>query len=137
MLTWSFFCLFLKKNILRETIYFMLSILSIVLFSCNEKKGTIGNYSLFESKKYEKMDSKNKLTYLDSINSFSNSLKNDSINRIFLFNLSAEYYYLKDSKKSFKGLWHCLLEFKGRTRNSMVNKLPWWKFFNSTREWCR
>ena len=102
MLTWSFFCLFLKKNILRETIYFMLSILSIVLFSCNEKKGTIGNYSLFESKKYEKMDSKNKLTYLDSINSFSNSLKNDSINRIFLFNLSAEYYYLKDSKKSFK-----------------------------------
>ena len=102
MLTWSFFCLFLKKNILRETKYFILLILSIVLFSCNEKKGTIANYSLFESKEFEKMDSKNKLTYLDSINTLSNSLKNDSINRNFLFNLSAEYYYLKDSKKSFK-----------------------------------
>ena len=47
------------------------------------------------------MDSINKLSYLDSINSFSSSLKNDSINRIFLFNLSSEYYYLNASKKSF------------------------------------
>lgn len=69
--------------------------------SCNQKQEVIANYSLFESKKYKKMDSKNKLTYLDSINSFSNSLKNDSINRNFLFNLSAEYYYLKAPKKSF------------------------------------
>jgi len=82
--------------------YFMLSILSIVLFSCNEKQEIIANFSLFESKEYEKMDSKNKLTYLDSINSLSNSLKNDSLNRNFLFNLSTEYYYLKDYKKSFK-----------------------------------
>lgn len=101
MLTWSFFCLFLKKNILRKIIYFLLTILSIVLFSCNEKQATILNYSLFESKEYIKMDSKNKLTYLDSINTLSNSLKNDTINRNFLFNLSAEYYYLKASKKSF------------------------------------
>lgn len=70
--------------------------------SCNEKQGTIANYSLFESKKYIEMDSRNKLTYLDSINSLSSSLINDSINRDFLFHLSAEYYYSNASKKSFE-----------------------------------
>jgi signal transduction histidine kinase len=96
-----FFCLFLKKNNLRKTIYFTLSILSIVLLSCKEKNGTIANYSLFESKEYEKMDSINKLNYLDSVFTSSNLLKNDSLNRNFLFNLSTEYYYLNASKKSF------------------------------------
>lgn len=48
------------------------------------------------------MDSRNKLTYLDSINSLSSSLINDSINRDFLFHLSAEYYYSNASKKSFE-----------------------------------
>ncbi len=79
----------------------MLSILSIVLFSCNQKKGTIANYSLFESKEYKVMKPKNKLAYLDSVYTSSNLLKNDSLNRNFLFNLSAEYYYLNAFKKSF------------------------------------
>ncbi len=35
-----------------------------------------------------------KLLFLDSINTFSNSLKNDSLNRKLLFDLSSEYYYL-------------------------------------------
>ena len=69
----------------------MLSILSIVLFSCNQKKVTIANYSLFESKEYKVMKPKNKLAYLDSVYTSSNLLKNDSLNRHFLFNLSAEY----------------------------------------------
>ncbi len=86
---------------MRKTIYFTLSILSIVLLSCKEKNGTIANYSLFESKEYEKMDSINKLNYLDSVFTSSNLLKNDSLNRNFLFNLSTEYYYLNASKKSF------------------------------------
>ena len=97
-----FFLLIFEKNILRKTIYLTLSILSIVPLSCNENPGVIGNYSLFESKVYVKMDSRKKLNYLDSINTLSNSLKNDTINRNFLFDLAAEYYYLKDSKKSFK-----------------------------------
>ena len=79
----------------------MLSILSIVLFSCNKNAEAIGNYSLFESKVYEKMDSINKLGYLDSVYTSSNLLKNDSLNRNFLFNLSTEYFYLNASKKSF------------------------------------
>jgi signal transduction histidine kinase len=96
-----FFLLIFEKNILRKLIFYLLSILLLVLLSCKKNQGTIENYSLFESKEYKKMDSINKLSYLDSINSFSSSLKNDSINRIFLFNLSSEYYYLNASKKSF------------------------------------
>lgn len=79
----------------------MLSILSIALMSCNQKQEVIANYSLFESKEYVKMDSINKLNYLDSVFTSSNLLKNDSLNRNFLFNLSTEYYYLNASKKSF------------------------------------
>ncbi len=70
--------------------------------SCNKNQGIISNYSLFESKKYTEMNSNKKENYLDSINTISNLLKNDSVNRNFLFNLSAEYYYLKASKKSFE-----------------------------------
>lgn len=40
------------------------------------------------------MGKNKKLLFLDSINTFSNSLKNDSLNRKFLFDLSSEYYYL-------------------------------------------
>ena len=76
--------------------------LSIVLLSCKKNQGIIENYSLFESKVYLKMDSRNKLTYLDSVYTFSNLLKNDSLNRNFLINLSTEYYYLDAYKKSFK-----------------------------------
>ena len=101
MYSWSFFCLFLKKNNLRKTIYLSLSILSIVLLSCKKNQGVIGNYSLFESKVYAKMDLRNKLVYLDSIYTHSNSLKNDALNRNFLFHLAAEYYYLNAPKKSF------------------------------------
>ena len=70
--------------------------------SCNKNQEVIADYSLFESKKYIEMDSKKKEAYLDSINTLSNLLKNDSINRNFLFHLSAEYYYLNASKKSFE-----------------------------------
>lgn len=41
-----------------------------------------------------------KLLFLDSLNSFSSSLKNDSLNRKYLFDLSAEYYYLNQNIKS-------------------------------------
>jgi len=102
MLIHGLFLLFLKKNNLNKIIFFLLSILSIALMSCNQKQEVIANYSLFESKVYLKMDLRNKLTYLDSVYTFSNLLKNDSLNRNFLFNLSTEYYYLNAYKKSFK-----------------------------------
>ena len=103
MFPWSFFCLILKKKyILKKIIYFLLSIFLIVFLSCKKNKETIANNTLFESKEYEKKNSKSKLTYLDSIFSNSNLLKNDTINRKFLFQLAAEYYYLNASKKSFE-----------------------------------
>ncbi len=86
---------------MRKTIYLSLSILSIVLLSCKKNQRVIGNYSLFKSKDYLKKDSINKLGYLDSVYNSSHLLKNDSLNRFFLFNLSAEYYYLNAFKKSF------------------------------------
>jgi tetratricopeptide (TPR) repeat protein len=85
-----------------KKIYYILSLISITLLSCHKDRGVISNYSLFDGQKYVEMDSKKKENYLDSIKSISNSLKNDSINRIFLFNLSTEYYYLNASKKSFE-----------------------------------
>lgn len=41
-----------------------------------------------------------KLLFLDSLNTFSSTLKNDSLNRKFLFDLSSEYYYLNKNDKS-------------------------------------
>jgi signal transduction histidine kinase len=108
----------LKKIILKKLIYFSLSIISIALLSCNKKQGTIANYSLLESKKYSEMDSINKLTYLDSVYKYSNLLKNDSINRNFLFNLSTEYYYLNASKKSFE-VCKNLLELSSKAKDTL------------------
>lgn len=64
------------------------------------------------------MESINKLSYLDSINTLSNSLKNDTINRNFLFNLSAEYYYLKAPKKSF-AVCKKLLEMSNSAKDTL------------------
>jgi len=41
-----------------------------------------------------------KLLFLDSLNTFSNTSKNDSLTRKFLFDLSNEYYYLNKNTKS-------------------------------------
>lgn len=46
------------------------------------------------------MDQVKKLLFLDSLNSFSSSITNDSLFRKFLFNLSSEYYYLNKNEKS-------------------------------------
>ena len=46
------------------------------------------------------MNQVKKLLFLDSLHSFSSSLKNDSLFRKFLFNLSSEYYYLNKNEKS-------------------------------------
>lgn len=85
--------------------------------SCNQKQGVIANYSLFERKKYKEMDSNKKENYLDSINFFSISLKNDTINRNFLFDLAAEYYYLNSFNKSFT-VCENLLEMSNKSKDT-------------------
>ena len=64
------------------------------------------------------MNSKKKEGYLDSINTLSNLLKNDSVNRNFLFHLSAEYYYVNASKKSFQ-VCKNLLKFSNKAKDTL------------------
>jgi signal transduction histidine kinase len=113
-----FFLFNFEKNILRKIIYFTLSIISIVLVSCKKNLEVIADYSLFGSKEYKVMNSRKKMVYLDSINTFSNSLKNDSINRNFLFNLSTEYYFLNASKKSFQ-VCKNLLQLSNKAKDTL------------------
>jgi signal transduction histidine kinase len=70
------------------------------LGSCTKPKDANISSLVFETNSYKAMGKDKKLLFLDSINTFSNSLKNDSLNRKFLFNLSTEYYYLNKNEKS-------------------------------------
>jgi signal transduction histidine kinase len=77
-----------------------LSTLLVVVVACTKPKGLTFSSIAFESNRYRSMSKDKKLLFLDSLNAFSSSLKNDSINRKFLFDLSTEYYYLNKNKKS-------------------------------------
>jgi signal transduction histidine kinase len=113
-----FFCLFLKKNILKKIIYLIFSTIVATLISFTKDQRVNANISLFEINKYVEMDSNKKEVFLDSINFFYNSLKNDSINRNFLFKLSAEYYYLNASKKSF-AVCENLLQLSNKAKDTL------------------
>lgn len=77
------------------------SILFFFSLGCSEHKKINFYPSIFESENYTILNFDEKLKYLDSLSNITNSYKNDSINRSFLTNLSAEYYYLNQNKKSF------------------------------------
>jgi len=70
------------------------------LVCCTKPKDTSISSLVFENKNYKAMDDDKKLLFLDSLNTFSNTPKNDSITRKFLFDLSNEYYYLNKNEKS-------------------------------------
>lgn len=65
------------------------------------------------------MDKDKKLLFLDSINTFSNSLKNDSLNRKFLFDLSSEYYYLNKNNISL-AVCQKVLKLSKQAKDSMA-----------------
>jgi signal transduction histidine kinase len=100
MFSWSFFLLFLNKNILKKLGLFFLYLILFVAISCSRNKTT--NFINIKSQKYKQFNSDQKENYLDSLESISNSLPNDSLTRSFLFDLAGEYYFLNLSKKSFK-----------------------------------
>ena len=64
------------------------------------------------------MNSNKKEGYLDSISSISSFIKNDSVNRNFLFHLSAEYYYVNASKKSFQ-VCENLLQLSNKAKDTL------------------
>lgn len=79
---------------------FFLFFLFVVLGSCTKPKVANVSSLLFETNSYKAKNQDKKLLFLDSLNSFSSSLKNDSLTRKYLFDLSAEYYYLNKNAKS-------------------------------------
>lgn len=82
---------------MKKTFLFFLF---IFLSSCTKSKIANISSSIFENKVYRIKNPNEKLKFLDSLNSFSNSLKNDSLTRKFLFDLSSEYYYLNQNTES-------------------------------------
>jgi signal transduction histidine kinase len=83
----------LKKNLL-------LFVIVLAVLACTKSKVVTVSALAFESNSYRTMSKDKKLLFLDSIHLFSRSLRNDSINRKFLFDLSTEYYYLNKNEKS-------------------------------------
>ena len=73
-----------------------------LVMSCTFQKAHKINTFIFDSKEYKSLSNFKKTKYLDSITSCYKLLNNDSLNRNFLFTLSAEYYYLNNYKKSLK-----------------------------------
>lgn len=74
--------------------------LSLIFFSCSKQKEIFFNYDLFSSNHYKEMGVKNKKSYLDSLYFETKQLSANQNLIDFLFNLSAEYYYLNDNYKS-------------------------------------
>jgi tetratricopeptide (TPR) repeat protein len=99
MFTWSFF-LFLNKNILKKLGLFFIYLILFVVISCSRNKTT--KFPNIHTQKYTQFNSEQKEKYLDSLESISRSLPNDTLSRRFLFDLSSEYYYLNLFQKSLK-----------------------------------
>jgi signal transduction histidine kinase len=79
---------------------FLLIFLFVVVDSCTKPTGAGISSMAFETNSYRAMGQDKKLYFLDSINTFSRSLKNDLLTRKLLFDLSTEYYYLNKNTKS-------------------------------------
>ena len=72
----------------------------VFLISCNTKKSSPPLISVFSSESFLNKNNKQKEFYLDSISYTFKTFKNDSITRNFYFELSNQYYYLNNFKKS-------------------------------------
>lgn len=99
---------------------FILFIILVCLCSSCKRHRDIGyNSSIFKSKNYTGLDSDKKKYFLDSLHTHITFLKNDSITRCYLIDLSAEYYYINQNKKSFNTSKKAL-EFAKRANDTMT-----------------
>jgi len=71
-----------------------------VLFSCKKENSVDINTSFLDTKLYKQNTSYTKIKFLDSLTNSSSQFQNDSIHRNFLFDISDEYYYNNQNKKS-------------------------------------
>lgn len=73
----------------------------LLIISCKQDNDSSLTSNLFQKEEYKKSKTELKIQYLDSLEGITNNFPNDSILRSFLFDLSAEYYYQNNNKKSF------------------------------------
>jgi len=104
---------------LKNTFIFISLLLLVFLCFCTKHKDINGNLSVFKSKSYAALNIDKKLHFLDSLQSLTTSLKNDSITRFYLIDLSAEYYFLNQNVKSFDAS-KIALEFAKRANDTMA-----------------
>jgi signal transduction histidine kinase len=97
----------------------LLIFLFVILGSCTKPKVTNVSSLAFETNSYKAMGQDKKLYFLDSINTSSSSLKNDSLTRKFLLDLSAEYYYLNINEKSL-AVCQKALQMSEQARDTMA-----------------
>lgn len=86
----------MKKNNKLKKILFLL----FILLGCNNKESSNNENIIFE--KYIDLTEQKKNRYLDSIYSITNKTTTDTIKLRKLFEIAAEYYYLKNYNSSLK-----------------------------------
>jgi signal transduction histidine kinase len=99
--TWSFFLIIFEKKTLKKYRVLLICFSLLLIISCKQDNVSSLNSNLFQSEVYKKSKTELKIKYLDSLEGITNRISNDSILRSFLFELSAEYYYQNNNKKSF------------------------------------
>lgn len=87
---------------MKQINYIITGILCLAFFSCSKKEKNDPDFFSFSSEKYKALMPQKKKSFLDSIYATSKDLPNDSLYRNFLFDLSAEYYYLNDYNNYLK-----------------------------------
>jgi signal transduction histidine kinase len=112
-----FFLFIFEQKLLKKGI--LLFFLLFVVGSCTKPKVANVSSPPLETNSYKAMNQAKKLIFLDSLNSFSSSFKNDSITRKYLFDLSAEYYYLNENEKSL-ALCQKALQFSEQAKDTLA-----------------
>lgn len=115
-----FFLFIFEQKLLKNS--FLLLFLFVIIGSCTRPTDATVSSLLFETISYKAMGTDKKLLFLDSINSLSSSVKNDSITRKFLLDLSTEYYYLNKNTKSFAVCQKALLLSKQAKDTTAIAK---------------
>jgi len=112
------FFLFIFEQKLLKNIFFLF-FLFVIIGSCTRPSVATNSSLLFETNSYKAMNQVKKLVFLDSLNSFSSTFKNDSLTRKYLFDLSAEYYYLNENEKSL-ALCQKALQFSEQAKDTLA-----------------
>ena len=79
---------------------FFLVIIILLFYSCTNKKSSFSSESIY-SNQYNNLTNQKKTKFLDSLKTDIQFIKDDSLKIKLLFEISAEYYYLNDTKNSF------------------------------------